>query len=37
MIVLSQDPWNTDDSEIENIKVLATILGGNIVFNPAGF
>jgi predicted amidohydrolase YtcJ len=37
MIVLSQDPWSADEAEIENIKVLATILGGKIVYNPGGF
>ena len=36
MIVLSRDPWNTDEGEIENIEVLATILGGRIVYDRAG-
>ncbi len=33
MIVLSNDPWETDESEIEHINVLYTILGGKIVYS----
>ena len=37
MIVLSQNPWGVDEAEIQNIKVLATILGGKLVYNQAGY
>ena len=37
MIILSNDPWETDESEIENIKVICTILGGKIAYNPLGY
>jgi len=32
MIVLSNDPWKTEEPEIENIKVICTIIGGEIVY-----
>jgi hypothetical protein len=37
LIVVSENPWEVSDSEIVNIKVVCTILGGEIVYNPAGF
>lgn len=36
LIVVSRDPWEVPDAEIAGIKVLCTILGGEIVHNPVG-
>jgi predicted amidohydrolase YtcJ len=36
LIILSHDPWEVLDSEIADIKVVCTIVGGKIIYNPAG-
>jgi predicted amidohydrolase YtcJ len=37
LIVVSENPWEVSDSSIAGIKVLCTVLGGEIMYNPAGF
>jgi predicted amidohydrolase YtcJ len=36
LIVISRDPWDVPDSEIADIKVICTIVGGRVVYNPSG-
>jgi predicted amidohydrolase YtcJ len=36
VIVVSDNPWETPETEISAIKVVATIVGGEIVYNSIG-
>ena len=36
LIVVSRDPWSTAENDIEHIKVLCTVVGGEPVYNPEG-
>jgi predicted amidohydrolase YtcJ len=37
LIIVSEDPWDTPDDQIENIKTLSTVLGGRVVHNISDF
>lgn len=36
LIVVSHDPWEVQDSEIADIKIICTVVGGKVVYNPSG-
>jgi predicted amidohydrolase YtcJ len=36
LIVVSENPWEVSDSEIADIKVICTIVGGKVIYNPSG-
>jgi len=37
LIVVSENPWDTPDNQIENIKTLCTVVGGRVIYNVANY
>jgi len=37
LIVVSENPWETPENQIESIKTLCTVVGGRIIYNIADF